>query len=297
MKLKEVLDKTIQFFRDKKIESPRLEAELLLAHGLKLERIQLYLKFDQPLAEEELAHCRELVRRRVQGEPVSYILGYREFFGSSFKVTPAVLIPRPETEQLVEEALNWAQGQKEKTSPLGLLDLGTGSGCIGLTLLKKLPEAKLIAVDISQEALVVAQENAAQLGVGDRVQFVHADAATASDVLKAFKSFVGKSTVDIVVANPPYIASTDPSVEEGVVKFEPHQALFACDEGLALLKKWSQTYKNFLSDEGLMLMEMGYTQGEAMKKYFQGLEVFQEISVIKDLSGHDRIIRGVKKHG
>lgn len=293
MKLKEVLDKTIQFFRDKKIESPRLEAELLLAHGLKLERIQLYLKFDQPLAEEELAHCRELVRRRVQGEPVSYILGYREFFGNSFKVTPAVLIPRPETEQLVEEALNWAQSK----GAMGILDLGTGSGCIGLTLLKKLPDAKLIAVDISQEALAVAQENAVKLEVSDRVQFVHADAATASDVLKAFKTFTGKSTVDIVVANPPYIASMDPSVEEGVVKFEPHQALFACDEGLALLKKWSQTYKNFLSDEGLMLMEMGYTQGEAMKKHFQSLEVFQETRVIKDLSGHDRIIRGVKKHG
>lgn len=293
MKLKEVLDKTVQFFRDKNIESPRLEAELLLAHGLKLQRIQLYLKFDQPLGDVELAQCRELVRRRVQGEPVAYILGYREFFRNTFKVTPATLIPRPETEQIVEEALKWAEGRSAVT----IIDLGTGTGCIGLSLLRELPDAKLVAVDISAAALEVAQENARNLEVSDRVRFVLSDAGNAGEVMKTFKDLTGQDTVDILVANPPYIASTDPAVEEGVVKFEPHQALFAANEGLALLKQWSLAYKNKMSSEALMLMEMGYTQGAAMQKHFQDLDMFQEVRVIKDLSGHDRIIRGVKKYG
>jgi release factor glutamine methyltransferase len=138
MKLKEVLDKTTAFFKDKKLDTPRLDAELLLSHGLKLDRIQLYMKFDQPLSDEELATCRELVRRRSQGEPVAYIQGSKEFYGFSFEVNSHVLIPRPETEHIIDEALKWAT---DKDRELKILDLGTGSGCVGLTLLKKFPQS------------------------------------------------------------------------------------------------------------------------------------------------------------
>ncbi|WP_295900328.1 peptide chain release factor N(5)-glutamine methyltransferase [uncultured Bdellovibrio sp.] len=293
MKLKEILDKTTAFFKDKKIESPRLDAELLLAHGLKLERIQLYLRFDQPMKEEELAVLRELVRRRASGEPVAYILGYRDFFGHRFEVNSDVLIPRPETEHVVEEVIQWA---KDKEPNLGFIDLGAGSGCIGLSLLKEFPEARLISVDLSEKALEVAKRNADSLEVSDRVKFIHADAGNHDVVMSAYKEFVGKDKVDALVSNPPYIAHNDPAVEENVKKFEPNSALYADAEGLALLKNWSQVYGNHLMVPGIMLMEMGMTQGPAMKEHFAGLKIFNEISVIKDLSGHDRVIRGVT-HG
>lgn len=293
MKLKEVLDKTTAFFKDKKIETPRLDAELLFAHSLKLERIQLYLKFDQPLSEPELAGLRELVRRRGQGEPVAYILGYRDFYKSRFEVTPATLIPRPETEQIVEEVLAWA---KDKDQVYTMVDLGTGTGCLGLSILKELPNAKLVSVDMSAEAVAVAKRNALSLGVSDRVEFVVADAANVDLVMASCRNFMGQNTIDILVSNPPYIANNDPAVQENVRKFEPSTALFAEDNGLALLKSWSKAYAPFLSSNAVMMMEMGMSQGSVMQSYYTDLNIFKNARVLKDLSGLDRVIAGVK-HG
>lgn len=291
MKLKEILDKTTQFFKEKHIDSPRLDAELLLAHGLKLERMQLYLKFDQPMGEAELATCRELVRRRVQGEPVAYILGHKYFFGYNFMVNPAVLIPRPETEHIVEATLEWAQ---DKDAEYTIVDLGSGSGCIGQTLLKKLPNAKLVAVDASEQALEVANANADALELTNRIQFLHADASDVDRVLATVKEFTGAGQIHILVSNPPYIASDDKDVEENVKKFEPEIALFAPENGLKFLRDWSQKYSPFLADKAIVLMEMGMTQGPVMKAHFEGLGVFNKVDVIKDLASLDRVIRGVK---
>lgn len=293
MKLKEVLDKTVIFFKDKKIETPRLDAELLFAHFLRVERIQLYVRFDQPLSEQELAGLRELVRRRASGEPVAYILGYRDFYNLRFEVSPAVLIPRPETEHIIEEALEWAKNQ---TEAIGILDLGTGTGCVGLTLLVNIPNAKLVSVDLSEQAIMVAKKNAENLGVSDRVQFLNLDAGNFLDVMSVYKSFLGKDLIDLFVSNPPYIAEGDTGVEAAVNKFEPHAALYAKDEGLALLKSWSEGYSPYLSNNSLVLMEMGFTQGPAMRSHFENLKTFNEINVVKDLDGRDRVIRGVK-HG
>lgn len=283
MKLKEVLDKSTQFFKDKKLESPRLDAELLLAHALKLERIQLYLKFDQPLSDEELSACRELVRRRAQGEPVAYIMENKDFYGSTFKVNSSVLIPRPETEHLVEKVLQWVEENPQGN--YNIVDLGTGSGCIGLTLLKKIPNSRLTAVDISEQALDVAKANAENLSVADRVDFVQADAGTMDREL-------GK--IDILVSNPPYIASDDNDVEDNVKKFEPSTALFAKDNGLAFLRDWSSKFAPFLNEKAIVVMEMGMGQGSEMKRHFEQLKVFSKVDVVKDLSGLDRVIRGEK---
>ncbi|WP_413292057.1 peptide chain release factor N(5)-glutamine methyltransferase [Bdellovibrio sp. HCB185ZH] len=293
MKLKEVLDKTTAFFKDKKLETPRLDAELLFAHSLKLERIQLYLKFDQPLSEAELSGLRELVRRRGQGEPVAYILGYRDFYKSRFEVSPATLIPRPETEQIVEEVLAWA---KDKDQAYTLLDLGTGTGCLGLSILKELPNAKLVSVDVSADAIAVAKRNAESLGLADRVEFVNADASNVDLVMASCRNFMGQNTIDILVSNPPYIANNDPAVQENVRKFEPSTALFAEDNGLALLKSWSKAYAPYLSSESVMMMEMGMSQGSVMQSYYSDLNIFKNVRVLKDLSGLDRVIAGVK-HG
>ncbi|WP_413576465.1 peptide chain release factor N(5)-glutamine methyltransferase [Bdellovibrio sp. HCB290] len=293
MKLKEVLDKTTAFFKDKKIETPRLDAELLFAHSLKLERIQLYLKFDQPLSEAELTGLRELVRRRGQGEPVAYILGYRDFYKSRFEVTPATLIPRPETEQIVEEVLSWA---KDKDRAYSIVDLGTGTGCLGLSILKELPNAKLVSVDMSAEAIAVAKRNAVNLGLADRVEFVNVDAANVDLVMASCKNFMGQNTIDILVSNPPYIANDDPAVQENVRKFEPSTALFAEENGLALLKSWTKAYAPYLASESVTMMEMGMSQGSVMQSYYADLEIFKNVRVLKDLSGLDRVIAGVK-HG
>lgn len=293
MKLKEILDKTTAFFKDKKIDTPRLDAELLLAHGLKLERIQLYLRFDQPMKDEELTVLRELVRRRAAGEPVAYILGYRDFFGHRFEVNSHVLIPRPETEHIVEDVLAWAQ---DKEQAWGFVDLGCGSGCIGLSLLKEYPQAQLVAVDLSAGAIETAQRNAESLGVADRVRFLNCDAGNVDTIMSAYRDFTGKAEIDVLVSNPPYIAPNDPQVEENVKKFEPNSALYAEEDGLALLKAWSAAFAPYLKKPGLVLMEMGMSQGAAMKQFFESLKIFNEISVIKDLSGHDRVIRG-ETHG
>lgn len=294
MQLKNVLDKTTAFFREKGFSSPRLDAELLMAHGLQIQRIQLYLKFDQPMKDSELATLRELVRRRGQGEPVAYILGHREFYKHSFKVTPDVLIPRPETEHVVEDAINWVA---DKTASLGLIDLGTGSGCLGLSVLNELPNSRLVAVDISEKALAIARENAESMGVLDRVAFVQTDAGDVQTVLSVYKKFTERQSVDILLSNPPYIDKNDSRVEDGVKKFEPHLALYADENGLALLKSWTEKYSPFLANDALVLMEMGLDQGESMMHFYQTLKTFKKINVIKDLAGHDRVIRGEKKHG
>lgn len=293
MDLKEILSKTTVFFKDKKIDNPRLDAELLLAHGLKLERIQLYLRFDQPMKDEELNILRDLVRRRATGEPMAYILGYRDFFKHRFFVTPAVLIPRPETEHLVEAAVEWALSKSLSQQAIGLIDLGCGSGCIGLSLLKEWPEARLLAVDISEEALKVAAANAKVLGVEDRVKFLHVNGGNSQVIISHYQEFCGKERVDVLVSNPPYISSDDLDIQENVKKFEPASALFAEDQGLALLKEWSTAYGSKLQGPGIMLMEMGTTQGSAMTEHFQNLKIFDEVDVVKDIAGHDRIIRGV----
>lgn len=170
MLLKEVLTKSIQFFKDKKIESARLDAELLISHALKIDRISLYVKYEQPLNEAEVQICREYVRRRSLGESVAYIIEEKGFFGEVFKVLPGVLVPRPETEHLVEEVLKFIE--KNKIENPRILDLGAGSGCIGLSILKQVPSATLVSVDVSEIAIQNIKLNLDKLNLQDRAVVV-----------------------------------------------------------------------------------------------------------------------------
>lgn len=284
MKLKEVLDKSVQFFKDKKFESARLDAELLIAHALKLERMQLYLKFDSPLSEKEVSDCREVVRRRSQGEPVAYIIEEKGFYGLNFKVGAGVLIPRPETELLVELALEFIKQNKIESPKI--LDLGAGSGCIGFSVLKNIPQATLVSIEQSAEAFKYLEKNAEALGLLERCELMHKNV---NDVKSSdFSKF------DIILSNPPYIANDDPQTESMVKKYEPAQALFAEQQGYLLLKAWSKTFAANLNQTGLMAFEMGYQQGEEMKNHFQSLGQFSTVQVVKDLSGLDRVIKGVQ---
>lgn len=286
MKLNEVLTKTINFFKDKKIESYRLDAELLIAHALKKPRISLYLDYEKPLSEEEVSLCREYVKRRSQGEPVAYIIGEKGFFGHIFQVLPGVLIPRPETEILVETVIEFCK-QKQLTLPR-FLDMGSGTGCIGLTLLKEISDSQLVSIEMSEIAQKNTELNRLKMNLIDRCDLIK---SKVEDV-----QFEKLGAFDCIVSNPPYIDHEDNQVEENVRKYEPATALFAENKGLSFLQNWSKLTKDSLGKPGLMIFEMGYQQGQPMKKFFEDLAFFDEVKVIQDLSGLDRFIVGYR-HG
>lgn len=281
MKIQEVLNKTTEFFRDKGIETSRLDAEILLAHSLGVERIDLYLRFDQPLQEHELANCRAIVRRRSEGEPVAYITGKKDFYGYTFAVNSSVLIPRPETELLVDRAVAWAKSFKGQSKEFRILDLGTGTGCVGISILKSIPNSKAILIDSSSDALDVAKQNVKSLGLSERVIPLHAS---------VHEKPWGAEEFDIIVANPPYIAKEDVRTHVDVIKYEPHEALFAAENGFAEIRSWSSTIKDNLSRPSFVGFEIGQGQSKQALAHFESLGVFDKVSCIQDLAGIDRHI-------
>lgn len=291
MKIQEVLDKTATFFRSKQMDSPRLDAELLIAGSLGIERIQLYLKFDQPLKEDEIERCREYVRRRTAGEPVAYILNSKHFYGNEFFVDSRVLIPRPETELLVEMAIEELKSLASKSSHenLYVLDMGAGSGCIGLSILKREAAVQATLVDAYSGPLEVIKLNADRLEVIDRATLIQ---SKAQDLLKEQAEL--KSKFQIVLANPPYIGRDDVNVEPEVKKYEPETALFAGDQGLAEIKSWLPTAVDCTHDGGLLIFEMGWKQGPEVAEIFKAAGL-SDVKIHKDLAQLDRFVSGRKK--
>lgn len=311
MKVQEVLTKTTQFFKEKNIDTARLDAELLIAKALGLRRIDLYLRFEQPLKEEEVVTCREYLRRRVSGEPVAYILNEKGFFGLDFYVDSRVLIPRPESEQLVEIALDELQRLRPRekkqnrsavvetpldetpvdettaskaASTFSILDLGSGSGCLGIAILAQRPDTQVTFVDRSSEALEVAKKNAEANQVLSRCQFTH---ARVQDLDFPFDS------VDLIVTNPPYIRKGAPELSPQVEKFEPHLALFGGDSGLEEIEQWLPKCFQWLKSGGLLAMEIGADQGPRVLAEFEKNN-FVGCDIRKDLAGLDRVVVGKK---
>ncbi len=262
------------------IESARLDADLLVAHALGQRRIALYLDLDRPLEDAELGAVRALVERRRKFEPVAYILGEREFYGRAFEVTSSVLIPRPDTETLVEEAL---RAVKRDALPGRLLDLCTGSGAVALTLAAELPERALLATDISAEALAVAARNAQRLGVLERVSFAEGDLFA---VLPAGERFAA------ITVNPPYIGSEElATLAPDVRDHEPHLALDAGTDALSFYRRLALGAGEALARGGQLLVEVGYTQAEQVCALFREAG-FVDVQSAKDLSGTARVVRG-----
>lgn len=278
----EILQKTTDFFAQKGIENPRFNAELIVGHMLGLKRMQLYLQFERLLGEPELEKMRPLVRRRGAREPLAYVLGETEFCGLRIKTDRRALIPRPETEELVELVV--AQLKTAPTPALRLADLGTGTGCIALALANSFPEASVTALDASDEALALARENAASCKLEGRVSFLK------SDWLSALPS---GERFDAIVANPPYLteretAETQPEVQ----KYEPHAALASPDEGLADLRKIIQSAPSYLKPGALLALETGIDQHPKLQDLLTSAG-FVEVSSKKDLSGRDRFVTGL----
>jgi release factor glutamine methyltransferase len=273
--LLEVIKKTTEFFGSRGISSPRLNAELLVGHALGLKRMQLYLQFERLLEERELELIRPLVRRRGRLEPIQYITGEAEFHGLNLKVDSRVLIPRPETEQLVELAV-----QSLTNARSSILDLGTGSGAIALALARQFPLARVTATDRDSAALTVARENASRAGVADRIFFVESDWFTG----------LAASNYDLIVSNPPYLSAEElAQVPEEVRGYEPAHALVAADGGMADYERIIPAVPEFLSTDGVLLFETGESQHE---KIFARLRDagFATMEGRQDLAGRPRFV-------
>ena len=267
---------TKQYFQERGIENPRLDAEVLLCHVMNLERIDLYVRFDQPLEEQELSSYRDLVRRRSSGEPIAYLLGEKEFMGHTFKVSPAVLIPRPDTEILVEAAVNRLAEYPEPR----FLDIGVGSGAILLSVLKAIPYAKGIGVDLSPDALLIAKENATTLGVNHRAGFLLGDTLAPIDDRK----------VQGILSNPPYIPTGDMRTLQKEVKLEPKLALDGGLDGLNIYRKLLLDGKNYLLPGGFLMMEMGIHQAEPITKIALEMGWIELEPPRKDYGGIERVV-------
>ncbi len=278
--IRSLLQATTQYLKGRGSPSARLDAELMLAQVLSYKRVQLYTEMDKPLSAGERGQYRDMVRRRGLGEPVAYIVGTRAFWKYDFEVNKHVLIPRPDTELIIEEVIE--DCTKNSWLPQRILDVGSGSGCLAISLANEFKESSVVGWDISPEAIEVSERNGNKLGVSN-VSFERVDA------LDDY-SWVSERRFDLVVANPPYIAhSEQESLDRSVVNFEPHTALFAKEDGLAFYRKLAQYAKNILSDNSPIFLEVGLGQAPKVIQLFE--EYGWTLSKLcLDLSGIERVL-------
>lgn len=279
-----LLDWTRQHFQTKGIEDARLCAELLLAKAMACPKIALYTRFNESPTEEQRAAFREMVKSAGEHKPIAYLIGRKEFYSLDFKVTPDVLIPRPETEIIVEKALAWCKANEQAS--YSMLDVGTGSGCIAVTICKRVATMSAVASDLSAGALAVAKENAATHGVESRIQFVEADLFDLPEGVAPEGGF------DLVVSNPPYVAEQDAaSLPKNVRDYEPRAALFAGADGLSIYRRLAEGVGSKLKAGGTLLLEIGRGQGDAVADLFVNNAGLNLTGRYKDLAGIERTLQ------
>lgn len=286
---------TSDWFKKQGIPNPRLDSELLLAHILGVKRIDLYTQHEGIIGEKQRARYKMLVQRRAKREPLQYIIGETEFFGLTIQVTPDVLIPRPETEVLVELAIKCVgaalRGRPDEEHPqreIQILDIGTGSGCIAIALAKNLPSARVVATDISKEALTVAGKNGTLQKLSSRIKLVLTD-------LAPWKSFeAAGQKFDLILSNPPYIATGEfPTLQPEVRDFEPRIALEGGKDGLDFYRRIAEDAPRFLAPGGGLFLEVGETQAAIVSELLEKRGLACQIKM--DLTGINRIVIGRKK--
>jgi release factor glutamine methyltransferase len=268
-----VLQWATGYLKAREVESPRAAAEILLAHVLRVQRLELYLRHDQPLVPAELSKFKDAIRRRLRREPVAYIVGRKGFWTLDLRVTPEVLIPRPETELLVEFALDHLPRER----PLQVLDLGTGSGAIALAVARERPAAHVVAVDSSEAALAVASANAQQHHLHN-VRFVHGD----------WYQPLGAARFDLVLSNPPYIAEHDPHLQRGDLRFEPRAALAAGHDGYSAIRRIVDGALEHLQPGSWIAIEHGFDQAGSVCALLHAAGLRDE-AALRDLAGHERV--------
>ena len=275
--VKDVLKWSIEYLKKEGFTTARLDAELLLSASLEMDRVQLYIQHHKPLIAAERQKFREFLQRRAKGEPVAYILGEKGFYGHVFNVTPSVLIPRPETEMLVDLVVNESNKDAEN---FRVLDIGTGSGCVAISIKQEL-DCYCEGWDISSDALAVARTNSEKLEAiiaWRQVNVLDGD------------QWNGEEKFDVIVSNPPYIAENEKeTMSKSVVDYEPERALFADENGLAFYKVIAERARSRIESQGHLFLEVGYKQSDAVCEIFQS-NGWNGVKTYKDLSGHQRVV-------
>jgi release factor glutamine methyltransferase len=289
--VREILNVSSRFLRDKGIEGPRLCAEVLLAHELKKSRVDLYLAFDQPLSNKEIVQYRSLIKRRLRREPLQYITGHQEFWSIDFRISPAVLIPRTETELLVEEAIKlWERRLLPNNINPTILDLGTGSGAIAIALAKEIEGAILWASDISFEAIAVARTNAQRHNLERRIRFCQ------GDLWQPFSD--SSTTFDIIISNPPYIRNDAfKSLPPEVRLYEPRVALDGHENGMYFIQRIIEEGATYLEPGGWLLIEMDPDQTEKALALIDSTHSFSFRERLADYQKRYRMVKAQKRHG
>ncbi|MCG8450504.1 MAG: peptide chain release factor N(5)-glutamine methyltransferase [Pirellulales bacterium] len=278
---------TTDFLRDKGADSPRLDAEVLLAHACGCPRIELYTAFEKEADEPVRTAFRELVRRRAEGTPVAYLVGHREFFSLSFQVTSDVLIPRPETELLVVRALDIAKTQAAD-GELRLADVGAGSGILAVCCAKHIPGCKVLALDISPAALKIAQANAERHGVAEQIEFLQSD---------LFAQHPAAAEFDLILSNPPYVASAEmQGLDTEVRDHEPHLALDGGEQGTEVIRRLIPQATERLRPGGWLLMEVGPYNAALVEHLVDAAPELTRHETITDLAGHPRVVQAQREN-
>jgi release factor glutamine methyltransferase len=280
--IQRLLNWVTEYLTSKGVEAPRLSAELLLCHVLGLKRIDLYTQFSKPVAAEQLALLRDLVKRAGQYEPVAYLTGKTEFYSLELNITRDCMIPRPETELLVQRAIEFLRTRNGTQS---VCDLCTGSGCIAAAIAKNFPSVRLIATDISDAALAVAAGNIEKHQLADRVTLL------CGDLFEPLVRPLDAGKFDLIVCNPPYVSSAEyDSLDKNVKNYEPRLALHAGVDGLDVYRRIVEKIDQFLKPGAALMLEIGYAQGPAVKELLEQTAAFAEIKIEKDYHDNDRII-------
>ena len=284
--IQKLLNWTTGYFTEKGIDAPRLSAELLLSGVLSMQRIELYTNFEKIVTKPKLAALHSLVKRAAQHEPIAYLVGRTEFYSIPLQITPDCLIPRPETELLVERAIEFL---RTRQGPQFVCDLCTGSGCIAIAIAKNFKNARLIATDISDAALNVAAKNTENHQLQNRIQLL------CGDLFDPVLPQLDVSGFDLVVCNPPYVSTAEfQTLDRNVKDYEPASALLAGPDGLDIHRRIAEKIDAFLKPDGALMLETGYAQGSAVKKLLEKTNCFTEIKIEKDPQNNDRIVTAIK---
>ncbi len=280
----ELIHWTTSYLQEKDFPTPRTDVEWLLTSVLNCSRVQLYADFEKPLTPEELSEFKTLLKLRLEYKPVQYIIGKTEFMGLPFHVDERVLIPRPETEILVETAVDWLRKQPKGSRKA--LDIGTGSGCIAVSIAALAPKASIVALDTSPEAIQVAEENAVRNRVQDKIIFQHTD---------ILESDPGDVHFNLIVSNPPYIGENErPRVQKDVLKYEPEEALFTGNDGLTFFRHFAAQSAGWLKDGGKIMLETGGDhQSQPVRELFRE-NGWKKIEILKDYNRQGRILTASK---
>ena len=279
--IQKLLNWTAEHFTEKGLDSPRLSAELLLSHVVGLKRIELYTQFDKPVTKPQLDQLHDLVKRAGQHEPIAYLVGKTEFYSLELNVTPACMIPRVETELLVERAIEFL---RTRTGKQFVCDLCTGSGCVAVAIARNYPDCRIIATDISDAALSVAAKNIEKHRLKERIRLL------CGDLFDPLVPQLDVGKFDLIVCNPPYVSAAEfEKLDKNVKNYEPKLALYAGQDGLDIYRRIIERVEQFLKPDAVLMLEIGYSQGQAVRELLEQVRIFAEITIEKDIHDNDRI--------